>query len=103
MPETLLSKDLDRLATGPLPLNSRVPAPLPGERCHRCHQRAPNLNGCALCYPAGICHFSGETVARENIAICPGCGKRWVLNPVREMNRFRIAPHFTENADADNR
>lgn len=50
----LLSKDLDRLATGPLPLNSRVHAPRPGERCHRCHQRAPNLNGCALCYPEGI-------------------------------------------------
>lgn len=41
------SRDLDAMAKGPL-ADVRAPRPLDGERCPRCHRRAP-WSECGLC------------------------------------------------------
>ena len=46
----MTTKERDTLAKGPVP---RIDPPKRGDRCPRCHRRAPKETKCALCNPEG--------------------------------------------------
>jgi hypothetical protein len=72
-------RQIERLARGPNP-RDRVPVPLPGQRCPRCHGCAPRSDGipCALCAPEGFAQIFAKALAENLItdaeAVCFGCG-----------------------------